>query len=139
MDGERADRRIAWWGLDGRAKPMREAGLIVATFGSPEGLALSGLPGSYGAGGGGGRVVPRQLPPTVRLFAGRAGELAALSGLLTGAATSGGGGAVVISAIGGTAGVGRTALAVYWAHRVADRFPDGQLSVNLRGFSPAGR
>ncbi len=90
-----------------------------------------------GPGGGDGQpVVPRQLPTAVTDFAGRASELAALSGMLEEAA--GVPGTVVISAIGGTAGVGKTALAVYWAHQMAGRFPDGQLHVNLRGFSPAG-
>src|SRR5499433_1362295 len=86
--------------------------------------------------------VPRQLPAAVAHFAGRAGELAILTDLLRGWTDRGsteGGGTVVISAIGGTAGVGKTALAVYWAHRVADRFPDGQLHVNLRGFDPSGQ
>jgi tetratricopeptide (TPR) repeat protein len=79
-------------------------------------------------------VVPRQLPAAPRYFAGRAEALAALDRLADEAA--GPGRAVVISAIAGTAGIGKTALAVYWAHRVADRFPDGQLYVNLRGFGP---
>jgi tetratricopeptide (TPR) repeat protein len=82
------------------------------------------------------RVVPRQLPAATRHFAGRTAELQRLTGLLDQGA--GAGGTVVISAIGGTAGVGKTALAVCWAHRVADRFPDGQLYVNLRGFDPTG-
>jgi DNA-binding SARP family transcriptional activator/Tfp pilus assembly protein PilF len=78
---------------------------------------------------------PRQLPGAVSNFAGRATELAALTRLLEQSgrevpAT------MVISAIGGTAGVGKTALAVQWAHQVADQFPDGQLYVNLRGYDP---
>jgi transcriptional regulator with XRE-family HTH domain len=80
--------------------------------------------------------VPRQLPAAVAGFTGRAGELAALTGML-GQAGAGAPGTVVISAIGGTAGIGKTALAVYWAHQVADRFGDGQLYVNLRGFDPS--
>jgi transcriptional regulator with XRE-family HTH domain/tetratricopeptide (TPR) repeat protein len=83
-----------------------------------------------------GVTVPRQLPTRVPHFAGRAGELALLDGVLDEAAADRAAGAtgVVISAIGGTAGVGKTALALHWAHRVAHRFPDGQLYANLRGF-----
>jgi tetratricopeptide (TPR) repeat protein/transcriptional regulator with XRE-family HTH domain len=79
-------------------------------------------------------VVPRQLPLAVAGFVGREAELAMLSGLLHDA--EGGSAAMVISAIDGTAGVGKTALAVHWAHQVAVRFPDGQLYVNLRGYDP---
>jgi tetratricopeptide (TPR) repeat protein/DNA-binding XRE family transcriptional regulator len=81
--------------------------------------------------------VPRQVPAAVTGFTGRASELAALTKMRE-RAGAGAPGTVVISAIGGTAGVGKTALALYWAHQVADRFADGQLYVNLRGFDPAG-
>ncbi len=76
-------------------------------------------------------TAPRQLPAAVPHFTGRATELGRLASLVDGSA-----GTVVVSAIGGTAGVGKTALAVHWAHQVADRFPDGQLYVNLRGYDP---
>jgi DNA-binding SARP family transcriptional activator/tetratricopeptide (TPR) repeat protein len=80
---------------------------------------------------------PSQLPADTPMFTGRDTELHHLDRLLT--ATSNQPTAVVISAVSGTAGVGKTALAVHWAHRVADRFPDGQLHVNLRGFDPGGQ
>jgi DNA-binding SARP family transcriptional activator len=81
-------------------------------------------------------AVPRELPVGVRNFIGRSGELLELTKVLneSGAETPG---TVVISAIAGTAGIGKTALALNWAHQVADRFPDGQLHVNLRGFDPS--
>jgi DNA-binding SARP family transcriptional activator/tetratricopeptide (TPR) repeat protein len=81
--------------------------------------------------------VPRELPPSVPGFTGRSAELKALTGLFDRPGQQAPG-TVVISAIGGTAGVGKTALAVHWAHQVAGQFPDGQLYVNLRGFAPSG-
>jgi DNA-binding SARP family transcriptional activator len=71
------------------------------------------------------RAVPRQLPVSSRFFTGRTVELSTLDGLGTG-----------VTAIVGAAGTGKTTLAVHWGHRTVDRFPDGQLYVNLRGFGP---
>ncbi|WP_344131217.1 AfsR/SARP family transcriptional regulator [Luedemannella flava] len=82
-------------------------------------------------------VVPAQLPGDVAAFAGRVDHLAHLDKLLS-ASASAPPRAVVISAVSGTAGIGKTTLAVHWAHRTADTFPDGQLYVNLRGFDPGG-
>ncbi|MCA2217393.1 ATP-binding protein [Jidongwangia harbinensis] len=78
---------------------------------------------------------PAQLPAGPAGFVGRDREIDALDARLE--VTAGASG-VPITVISGTAGVGKTALAVHWAHRVRDRFPDGQLYVNLRGFDPAG-
>ena len=85
--------------------------------------------------------VPAQLPADIDVFTGRIAELAELDRLLPSAtqrppAAGEGSTAVVISAVSGTAGVGKTALALRWAHRVRDEFPDGQLYVHLRGYDP---
>ena len=83
--------------------------------------------------------IPAQLPADVHAFTGRTRELADLDRHLASDQQTGAGDrstAVVISAVSGTAGVGKTALALHWAHRVREKFPDGQLYVNLRGFDP---
>jgi DNA-binding SARP family transcriptional activator len=98
-------------------------------------LILAGPAASPAAAAAPAGPVPRQLPAAVADFTGRAAEMEALTRMLDQAATPG---TVVISAIGGTAGVGKTALALHWAHQVAARFGDGQLYVNLRGFDPLG-
>lgn len=81
--------------------------------------------------------VPRQLPAAVAGFAGRNREFDLLHQLLA-QMEKGEVSTVTISAVGGMAGVGKTALAVSWAHQVIHHFPDGQLYANLRGFEPSG-
>ncbi|WP_079041112.1 MULTISPECIES: tetratricopeptide repeat protein [unclassified Streptomyces] len=80
--------------------------------------------------------VPRQLPSPPVPFVGRRHELDRLDAALR--SGSGAAAPVVISAIAGAGGVGKSWLILHWAHRNADRFPDGQLFVDLRGFSPDG-
>jgi DNA-binding SARP family transcriptional activator len=104
--------------------------------------ALDVPAGASAAAGASADPTPRELPADVNAFTGRAVELAELDRLLTaGAHDAAGNGpetaaAVVISAVAGSAGVGKTTLAVHWAHRVRDAFPDGHLYVNLRGYDP---
>ncbi|WP_433871094.1 BTAD domain-containing putative transcriptional regulator [Saccharopolyspora sp. CA-218241] len=77
------------------------------------------------------RPVPAELPPAPAGFVGRRRELAALDRML---AERERGSANLLAVVTGTAGVGKSALAVTWAHRVAAEFPDGQLYASLRGF-----
>ena len=79
---------------------------------------------------------PAQLPADLAVFSGRRDELATVNALIGG--DSAPPPVMVISAIDGMAGVGKTTLAVHWAHGIVDRYPDGQLYVNLRGFHPTG-
>jgi predicted ATPase len=79
---------------------------------------------------------PRQSPPASPQFVGRLSELAQLTATLN--TTAGAGTTVVISALAGAGGIGKTALALHWAYANQHRFPDGQLFVDLQGFSPAG-
>jgi tetratricopeptide (TPR) repeat protein len=100
-------------------------------------LAVDGTPPRRPAGTAArpprtGAPTPRELPPDVYAFSGRSAELAQLDQL---AGTGGRTGSVIV-ALSGTAGVGKTALAVHWAHRMADRYPDGQLYVDLHGYGP---
>lgn len=74
-------------------------------------------------------AAPRHLPPALREFIGRRAEIADLD-------QAAGSGTVVV--IDGSPGVGKSVLAVHWAHRVAENYPDGQLSLRLRGFDPGG-
>ena len=79
---------------------------------------------------------PAQLPHTLTDFVGRNDELDQLDQALQ---TDGRAPTLIITAIVGTAGLGKTALALHWAHRVKERFPDGQLYVDLRGFDPSAQ
>ncbi|GAA4063831.1 AfsR/SARP family transcriptional regulator [Nonomuraea soli] len=81
-----------------------------------------------------GVAVPHELPAGVARFVGRRAQLRELDRLLP-RTTDRTPPTVIVAAVVGTAGVGKTALAVHWAHRVAHRFPDGRLYLNMHGYS----
>ena len=104
------------------------AGATGATGMGTADAATGGETAGGAAGGGTAAAVPRQLPAAPRTFGGRVRELAALDAALTGTPVS----------VSGPGGIGKTWLALRWAYDHLDRFPDGQLYVNLRGFEPDG-
>lgn len=114
---------------------------LVAELGAEPGAALQDLhqrilgADSVGAApaSSASALVPRQLPAAPAPFVGQRDALDRLD-----AARRDNSATVVISAIAGAGGIGKTWLALHWAHRNTDRFPDGQLFVDLRGFSPDG-
>ena len=97
-----------------------------------------GRPGPDGPGSGGAAAAAtRTLPRDIASFTGRQQQLRELVGAATSAANAGG--VVSIHAIGGMAGIGKTAFAVHAAHRLADRFPGGQIFLPLHGHTPGQR
>lgn len=126
-DGRRADALNAYHLMRRR---------LAAELGVEPGAELRELHASVLGGGAAapagraGLPVPRQLPAEVVAFTGRAAQLHRMSALLDEHETAGTHATVVLT---GMAGVGKTALAVHWSRRVADRFPDGQLWLDLRG------
>jgi DNA-binding XRE family transcriptional regulator len=143
--------RVARTGATGSAYPGSGANRRGASEGQANGGGASeGQANGGGASGGGASglgqaresdqrpgarpvpLVPMQLPAMARHFAGRAEELQELDALLD--LRAGQADRAMVIAVTGTAGVGKTTLAVHWAYEAADQFPDGQLFVNLRGF-----
>jgi len=121
--------------------------VLVEELGAEPGAALRDLhqrilaadpalePGGAAQADGRKPAVPRELPAPVPDFVGRSAELAALTRPF-GRPDAGATGNLACSVISGPGGVGKTAIALHWAHQLADRFPDGQLYVNLRGYDP---
>ncbi|GAA1287802.1 hypothetical protein Psi02_70260 [Planotetraspora silvatica] len=128
---ERADAeaRAALADADAEGRPARAGGRA-----EPEAVPRSSE-ATRPPGGARRGAVPRQLPIGTTLFTGRVRDLARLDAMLEETSAPA---AAVISAIGGMAGIGKTSLAVHWAHRVRDRFPDGDLYADLRGYHPTG-
>ncbi|MFG2824648.1 ATP-binding protein [Kitasatospora sp. NPDC048365] len=113
--------------VPGRRLPAVPTERSAAAFAAPPGVALPGV-----------APVPVQLPPAPGVFAGREAALAELGSALAAVRPRWGEGGPRIWVVDGMGGVGKTALAVHWAHRVRSRFPDGVLFGDLAGHGSSG-
>jgi tetratricopeptide (TPR) repeat protein len=145
--GESSFYSKSQWGrwLNGQSLPPRKAVRRLAEKLAREDIEAEHLvdmwgrafvPNEYPQEPGTALVRPRQLPVTPQHFIGRTRQLETLTRLVDQAMESTGATVIVIE---GTAGVGKTTLANQFGHRICDRFPDGQLYVNMRGFDETGR
>ena len=117
----------------GLSGPERSLFLALAGGRAPPAVPEAARAGLAGAAAG-----PQTLPRDIAGFTGRAGELEQIMTALA-SAVAAGGGVMGIHAIGGMAGVGKTALAVHAAHQLAGWFPDGQMFVPLHGHASGQR
>ncbi|HEY7143261.1 MAG TPA: helix-turn-helix domain-containing protein, partial [Streptosporangiaceae bacterium] len=121
-------------GLDGPARDL----FVAAARGraqASEALAAAAPDAGAGSAAAASRTLPRDMAP----FTGRRAELAQLMARWAEAVAADGGGVVSVHAIGGMAGIGKTTFAVHAAHRLADRFPDGQFFLPLHAHTPGQR
>ncbi|WP_329587117.1 tetratricopeptide repeat protein [Kitasatospora sp. NBC_01250] len=126
--GALAAYRVDHWYQRLDADRLAELAALIGLPGKPGGLTQVTAPDHRGTDG-----TPRQLPATTSAFTGRERELAQLLDITDD--PGGSSGTVVIWAIDGMAGIGKTTLAVHAGHRLAERFPDGQLFVDLHGYT----
>jgi tetratricopeptide (TPR) repeat protein/transcriptional regulator with XRE-family HTH domain len=127
-------RGVAYLERGAVASPQKETVRLLADALGLAGAARAGFEAAARgrAGPGGVAAATRTLPRDIVSFTGRQEELERLAQ----AAAAGAGGVVGIHAIGGMAGVGKTAFAVHAAHRLAGRFPGGQIFLPLHGHTP---
>jgi tetratricopeptide (TPR) repeat protein len=145
--GESSFYSKSQWGrwLNGQSLPPRKAVRKLAEKLTEEDIAAGHLvdmwgrafvPNRYPQEPGNALIRPRQLPVTPQHFIGRTTQLDALTRLVDQGTESPG---AVVIVIEGTAGVGKTTLTNHFGHRICNRFPDGQLYVNMRGYDETGR